>query len=67
MITLISVKASSRACLAAHRVIISAHVMDGVVFLRRLLEVVVTGERQSISNEGQFYGGLECQGISFFL
>lgn len=29
----------------------------------QLLEVVVTeGERQSIFNKGQFYGGLECQG-----
>lgn len=26
-----------------------------------LLEVVVTGEMQSIFNEGQFYRGLECQ------
>lgn len=34
-----------------------------------LLEVVVTeGERQSIFNEGQFYGGLECQGrdVAFY-
>lgn len=26
-----------------------------------LLELMVTGKRQSLFNEGQFYGGLECQ------
>lgn len=62
-ITLLSVKASFKARLAAQRLHFCA--CDGWVRCSNeawlLLEVVVTGEKQSIFNEEQFYRGLECQ------